>query len=93
MRFQRAELHEETVYGTHMIPSLFICPRTLLNDYNHSATAIFLEVSNSRTQFINLSSLAPNVEPRILSIGGEIRVAFFAARPLAVGEELFFNYG
>jgi len=41
VRFQRAELHEETVSGTHMIPSLSIGPRTLLNDCNHSATAIF----------------------------------------------------
>jgi len=31
-----------------MIPSLSIGPRTLLNDYNHSATAIFLEVSNTK---------------------------------------------
>jgi len=46
-----------------------------------------------RTKFINHSSLSSNVEPRLLSIGGDICVAFFAARPLAVGEELFFNYG
>jgi len=30
-----------------MIHSLFIGPRTLLNDCNHSATAIFLGVSNN----------------------------------------------
>jgi len=30
-----------------MIPSFSIGPRTLLNDCNHSATAIFLEVSNT----------------------------------------------
>ena len=41
MRFQCAELHEETVLGTHMILSLSIGPRTLLSDCNHSETAIF----------------------------------------------------
>jgi len=47
----------------------------------------------SRTKLINHSSLAPNVGPRLLSIGGDIRMSFSAARPLAVWEELFFNYG
>jgi len=41
VRFQCAKLHGETVKGPEMIPSLSIGPRTLLNDCNHSATAIF----------------------------------------------------
>jgi len=41
VRFQCAQLHGETLYGTQIIPSLSIGPPTLLNDCNHFATAIF----------------------------------------------------
>ena len=40
MRFQCSELHGETLRGSQMIPSLSISPLTLLNDCNHSATAM-----------------------------------------------------
>ena len=59
MRSQCAELHGETVYGTEMNPSLSIGPRTLLNDCNHSATAIFwrsaIEGSHSQSVFVSVS--------------------------------------
>jgi len=55
VRFQRAELHEETVSGTHMVPSLFIGPRSLLNDCNHSATAIFWRSATLVLMFVSLS--------------------------------------
>jgi len=64
--------------------------------YLYSASeAVIVDATHvgSRTKFINHSSRSPNVQPRLLSIAGDIRVAFFAARPLAVGEELFFDYG
>ena len=47
----------------------------------------------SRTKFINHSSNSPNLEMKLLSIGGTIRAALFAARDLSAGEEVFFDYG
>ena len=72
------------IYDAQHVSYLYAASEAVIIDATHIG---------SRTKFINHSSLSPNVEPRLLSIGGDIRVAFFAARPLAVGEELFFNYG
>jgi len=47
----------------------------------------------SRAKFINHSSDSPNLQMKLLSIGGTIRVALFASRELVVGEEVFFDYG
>jgi len=47
----------------------------------------------SRAKFINHSSDSPNLQMKLLSIGGTIRVALFAVRDLVVGEEVFFDYG
>jgi len=47
----------------------------------------------SRAKFINHSSDSPNLQMKLLSIGGTIRVALFALRDLVVGEEVFFDYG
>jgi len=47
----------------------------------------------SRAKFINHSSDSPNLQMKLLSIGGTIRVALFALRYLVVGEEVFFDYG
>jgi len=72
------------VYDAQRLSYLYAVSKGVMRDATHIGI---------RTKFINHSSLAPNVEPRLLSIGGDIRVALFAARPLAGGEELFFNYG
>ena len=47
----------------------------------------------SRSKFINHSSDSPNLLMKLLSIGGTIRAALFAARDLSPGEEVFFDYG
>jgi len=47
----------------------------------------------NRTKFINHSAASPNLEVKLLSVCGDIRVAFFATSALRPGEELFFHYG
>jgi len=44
-------------------------------------------------RYINHKRDGANLEPKLLSVCGYIRVGFFAARDLVPGEELFFNYG
>ena len=44
----------------------------------------------SRAKFINHSSDSPNLQMKLLSIGGTIRVPLFALRDQVVGEEVFF---
>jgi len=45
------------------------------------------------TKFINHSAASPNLEVKLLSVCGDIRVAFFATNALRPGEKQFFQYG
>ncbi|OSX75202.1 hypothetical protein BU14_0248s0008, partial [Porphyra umbilicalis] len=47
----------------------------------------------NRTKFINHSVASSNLEVKLLSVCGDIRVASFATSALRPGEELFFHYG
>eukprot|EP00177_Eucheuma_denticulatum_P003718 GFKZ01006731.1.p1 GENE.GFKZ01006731.1~~GFKZ01006731.1.p1 ORF type:complete len:1270 (-),score=170.55 GFKZ01006731.1:2473-6282(-) len=38
-------------------------------------------------------SLNPNCEPRVMRVGGDVRVGLYAKRDIEKHEELFFNYG
>lgn len=38
-------------------------------------------------------SLNPNCEPRVMRVGGDVRVGLYAKRDIKKHEELFFNYG
>jgi len=80
-----AECHRRRItYDAQHLSYLYSAYEAVIVDATHVG---------SRTKFINHSSRSPNVQPRLMSIAGDIRVACFAARPLAVGEELFFDYG
>jgi len=47
----------------------------------------------NRTMFINHSAASPNLEVKLLSVCGDIPVAFLATSALRPGEEQFFHYG
>ena len=47
----------------------------------------------SRMRYVNHSRKRANLQPKLLSICGYIRVALFALRNLTPGEELYFDYG
>jgi len=48
----------------------------------------------NRMKFMNhRTTVHANVEAKLLSMCGEIRVGLFAKAPLCAGEELFFDYG
>jgi len=47
----------------------------------------------SRTKFISHSSDSRNLQMKLLSIGGTISAALFAARDLSADEDVFFYYG
>jgi SET domain/CXC domain len=46
----------------------------------------------SKLKYCNHSK-APNCEPRLMRVGGDVRVGIYAKRPIALFEELFFDYG
>jgi len=48
----------------------------------------------NRMKFMNhRTTVHANVEAKLLSMCGEIRVGLFSKAPLCAGEELFFDYG
>jgi len=47
----------------------------------------------NRAKFINHSAASPNLEVKLLSACGDIRVAFFATSALCPGKEQFFHSG
>jgi len=56
---------------------------------------VFLDAMycGNRTKFINHSAASLNIEVKLLSVFGDIRVACFATSALRPGEKLFFHYG
>jgi SET domain/CXC domain len=46
----------------------------------------------SKLKYCNHSK-APNCEPRLMRVGGDVRVGIYAKRPIVLFEELFFDYG
>jgi len=47
----------------------------------------------SRMRYVNHSRKNANLQPKLFSVCGYLRVGLFALRDLTLGEELFFDYG
>jgi len=47
----------------------------------------------SRMRYVNHSRVRANLQPKLLSVCGYLRVGLFALRELSPGEELYFDYG
>jgi len=72
------------VYDSFGVSYLYTLTRTVVLD----ACRV-----GSRMLYVNHSRKRANLQPKLLSICGYIRVALFALRNLTPGEELYFDYG
>lgn len=71
------------VYDRQNMSYLF----NLCSDLSIDAT-----VRGNKTRYANHSD-SPNIEPRLIRVNGDTRVAFYAIKDIGAEEELFFDYG
>jgi len=72
------------VYDAFGVSYLYTLTRSLVLDASRVG---------SRLRYVNHSRVRANLQPKLLSICGYMRVELFALRDLFPGEELFFDYG
>ena len=78
----RNVLHNSTIYSDILVRCVSVCSIDATN-----------EPDERLGKMLNHSRLHANCKPRVIVVGGKPTIVMIAARDIAVGDELLFDYG